>query len=173
MRRAANSEADPWTEPDSRWLLLLGAVQAGEVQTKLMKELEAIAMSGDAELMQAFERWEDMSRDPKVWAKYEMWHKAMMDDAAYKAEMEQLLTETARLKEETESLKSEKESLKTQAESLKSETESLKSQAESLQSEKVIMRTRLIDTGRRLLQSGMGLDEVVRITGLSPDALGD
>lgn len=178
LKRAASSQADPWADPESRWLLLLGAVQAGEVQTKLMKELEAIAMSEDAELMEAFERWEDMSRDPKVWARYETWHKAMMDDAAYKAEMQQLKSETESLRSETELLKSETELLKSETELLKSETETLKSQketlkseAEALQSEKERMQARLLETGRRLLQSGMELEEVARITGLAPASL--
>lgn len=150
LRRAAKSEADPWTEPEIRWLLLLGAVQGGEVQSKLMEKLEAIAMSGDLELLEAFGRWEDMSRDPKVWAKYEMWHKAMMDDAAYKAEMEQLLTAQARWESETKSLKSETESLK---------------------SEKEQMHARLLESGRTLLLNGMDATEVARLTGLSPEEL--
>ncbi len=178
LKRAAKSEADPWTEPEIRWLLLLGAVQGGEVQTKLMEKLEAIAMSGDIELLEAFGRWEDMSRDPKVWAKYEMWHKAMMDDAAYKAEMELLLaeraslkSETETLKSETETLKSETESLKSEAESLKSETESLKSEAESLKTENEQMHARLLEMGRTLLLNGMDASEVARLTGLSPEEL--
>ncbi|MDG0790888.1 Rpn family recombination-promoting nuclease/putative transposase [Cohnella ginsengisoli] len=157
LKRAAKSEADPWTEPEIRWLLLLGAVQGGEVQTKLLEKLEAIAMSGDSELMEAFGRWEDMSRDPKVWAKYEMWHKAMMDDAAYKAEMELLLAEQARWKAEKDNFKAEAENLKSEAENLKSENEQ--------------MHARLLETGRTLLLGGMDAAEVARLTGLSPDEL--
>lgn len=173
LRRAEDADADPWTDPELRWLLLLGAVQGGEVQTNLVEELEAIAVSKDAELLEAIGRWEDMSRDPKLWAKYEMWHKAMMDDAAYKAEMELLKSEKAKLESETESLKSQAESLKSQAESLKSQTESLKSQTESLQSEKDRMQANLLATGRRLLESGLTVQEVAGITGLPATAFGD
>jgi predicted transposase/invertase (TIGR01784 family) len=165
LLKAANAgQADPWTQAEIRWLLMLAAVQGGEMQPQLLNELEAIALKNDTNLQEALERWESMSRDPKVWGQYEMWHKAMMDDAAYKAEMEMLHQEKKRLETETKVLKSE-------AESLKSETESLKSETESLALEKELIKQQLIDTGRRLLDSGFSIEEASRMTGLSSEDL--
>ncbi|MHA7966056.1 Rpn family recombination-promoting nuclease/putative transposase [Paenibacillus sp. CAU 1782] len=171
LKAAKAGQADPWTDAEIRWLLMLAAVQGGEMQPQLLNKLEAIALKNDSDLQEALERWESMSRDPKVWGQYEMWHKAMMDDAAYKAEMEMLREEKDRLESERESLKSETESLKSQTESLKSQTESLKSQTESLTLEKDLMKQQLVGTGKKLLDSGFSIEEASRITGLSPDDL--
>ncbi|PTQ55294.1 MAG: Signal transduction histidine kinase [Candidatus Carbobacillus altaicus] len=60
-----------------RWLLLLEADDHEEIR----KELEAIAMK-DPVMKQAFEEWEDMSRDMKKWVEYESRRKAILDEMA-------------------------------------------------------------------------------------------
>lgn len=54
---------------------------------QLRKELEGRAMDNPA-LQEAFEKWEDLSRDPNVIREYEARHKAMMDRLAAQAESE-------------------------------------------------------------------------------------
>ena len=60
-----------------RWLMLLEASDHEEIR----KALEAIAMK-DPVMKQAFEEWEDMSRDMKKWAEYESRRKAILDEMA-------------------------------------------------------------------------------------------
>jgi predicted transposase/invertase (TIGR01784 family) len=66
-----------------RWLLLLEADEREDIR----KELEAIAVS-DPVMKQAFEQWEDLSRDDKKWFEYESRRKAILDEIAMVQEAE-------------------------------------------------------------------------------------
>lgn len=69
-----------------RWLLLLEADEHEDIR----KELEAIAMQ-DPVMKRAFEKWEDLSPDDKMWIEYETRKKAIQDElsAAREAELRQ------------------------------------------------------------------------------------
>ncbi len=73
----------PHTNELAKWLLLLEADEHAEIR----KELEVIAMK-DPVMKQAFEAWENLSRDPKKWVEYESRLKAILDESAFAKEME-------------------------------------------------------------------------------------
>ncbi|MBD2844873.1 Rpn family recombination-promoting nuclease/putative transposase [Paenibacillus sp. IB182496] len=178
LRAFTSGDADPWQDSEIRWLLLLAAVQGDDVKDGLIKQLEAIAMRSDEELFEAFERWESLSRDPKVWAKYELWHMAVMDEAAREADRlqleqdrQRLETESKQLKTETTKLQSETAQLKSESAQLKSESAQLKSESAQLKSEKERLKLQLLQAGQNMLRSGMSPEEVSRITGLPEDEL--
>lgn len=60
-----------------RWLLLLEAAEDDEIRD----ELETIAKE-DPAMKEAFEKWEDISRDPKALAEYHSRRMAILDEAA-------------------------------------------------------------------------------------------
>ncbi|MFD0714230.1 PD-(D/E)XK nuclease family transposase [Paenibacillus sp. GCM10027626] len=155
LKRAAAGELERWLEPECRWLLLLGVVQGGAVQTDLLQQLRENAVSREDELLDAFERWEDLSRDPQMWEQYERWHEAMMENAVYKAEVESVRRAQAASMPETESGLI---------------TATLQN-AEQWQAENKLLKERLLATGHKLLASGVMLDEVVELTGIPAERL--
>ncbi|MFD0714229.1 hypothetical protein [Paenibacillus sp. GCM10027626] len=133
-------------------------------------------MEKDPDLLKAFEQWENMSRDPKVWVKY--WHKAMMDDAAYKAEMEKLLAATADLQTQKVTLEREITVLETRKVTLEKENTALEKEKSVLEKEKSVlekdkaaMEDGLLELGRKLLTGGMDIDAVLELMGLSAEQL--
>lgn len=60
-----------------RWLLLLEAADNDEIRS----ELEEIAVQ-DPVMKEAFEKWEDISRDPHALAEYRSRQMAILDEAA-------------------------------------------------------------------------------------------
>lgn len=60
-----------------RWFLLLEAAEDDEIR----RELETIAKE-DLIMSEAFEKWEDISRDPKALAQYHSRRMAILDEAA-------------------------------------------------------------------------------------------
>lgn len=91
-----NRIVNPHEDRLVRWLLLLEAAEDDEIRS----ELEAIAMS-DPVMKEAFEKWEDISRDPHALAEYHSRRMAILDEAAVIREAE-LREQRARLEEKQE-----------------------------------------------------------------------
>lgn len=72
-----NHTANPHEDRLVRWLLLLEAADNEEIRN----ELEEIAMK-DPVMKEAFEKWEDISRDPHALAEYHSRRMAILDEAA-------------------------------------------------------------------------------------------
>ncbi|MBL0385307.1 PD-(D/E)XK nuclease family transposase [Tumebacillus sp. ITR2] len=83
MAKWDQQEVNPHEEDVVRWLLLLEA----DDRTDIRKELEEIAME-DPVMKQAFEKWEELSRDPKKLVEYRMRQKAILDAHALEKEAE-------------------------------------------------------------------------------------
>lgn len=78
---------NPYDNELEKWLLLFEADEHEDIR----KELEAIAMQ-DPVMKRAFEKWEDLSRDEKMWIEYETRKKAIQDEmsAVREAELRQM-----------------------------------------------------------------------------------
>ena len=91
-----NRTVNPHEDRLVRWLLLLEADDDEEIRN----ELEAIGMS-DPVMKEAFEKWEDISRDPHALAEYHSRRMALLDEAAIIREAE-LREQKARMEEKRE-----------------------------------------------------------------------
>ncbi|MGG4498428.1 Rpn family recombination-promoting nuclease/putative transposase [Brevibacillus reuszeri] len=83
MEKWEQRKVNPHNNGLERWLLLLEADDHVEIR----RELEAIAVQ-DPVMKQAFEAWEDLSRDEKKWVEYESRRKAILDEIAAVREAE-------------------------------------------------------------------------------------
>ena len=90
-----NRTVNPHEDRLVRWLLLLEADDE-----EIRNELEAIGMS-DPVRKEAFEKWEDISRDPHALAEYHSRRMALLDEAAIIREAE-LREQKARMEEKRE-----------------------------------------------------------------------
>lgn len=157
-------QLDPWNDILARWLLLLGIVDRKnkKVYDDIFQKLEEIAMN-DKSLESAFKNWEELSMNDKEYAAYEARLKYILDEEAAKREME------LRLKEGLEEGRKRimKEGLEQGLEQGLQQgikqglQEGLEEGLE--QGKKIANET----TARRLLSSGMAVEEVANFTELT------
>lgn len=170
---------DPWNDVLARWLLLLGLVdhRKNQVYEDIYRELEEIAMK-DETLKNAFQNWEELSMSPEEFLAYESRLKRILDEEAAQRELELRKQEIEQKKQEVEQIKREVEHDKHKIEKSKREVKLMKQEVEQRKFE-MERRTKEVERkmkeakerptkiARKLLATGMSVDQVVEMTELS------
>ena len=146
LKKWENGEVNPREDRLVRWLLMFEATE----NELILDELEGIAMQLDPVLKEAFEKWEELSRDPKTVLAYEMRHKQLKDEYAREHDAGVRIA------------KLEKAAAENLAEAI--EEAELKGRAEGEAKGKAEMI-------RVMLQKGVSAVQIVEMTGLTSEAV--